>query len=266
MKLKSARTIVGILVMAWHLAWLPGRSHSLTANEENTIRVYETVAPSVVNITTSACGPEFFFCSIPAESGSGSGIILEEEGIIVTNYHVIAHAEFIQITLSDGRQKRGELIASSVEDDMAILRIDPKGSALKAIVLGDSEQIEVGEKILAIGNPFGLGQTLSTGVVSMTGRSIRNGGTVLRDLIQISAAINPGNSGGALVNSKGELVGMNTAILSPTGANVGIGFAIPVNRIKAVAPGLMNQWGRWVGWILAGLLVYWVFRRVYRAG
>jgi putative serine protease PepD len=159
-----------------------------------------------------------------------------------------------------------EVVAASTGDDVAILRIDPKGFPLKSITLGDSDQLRVGERILAIGNPFGLGQTLSVGVVSMTGRNIRNNGLVLRDLIQLSAAINPGNSGGALVNSEGKLVGMNTAILSPTGTSVGIGFAIPANRIKKVATSLMSAWERWLGWILAFVLVCWMLRRICRAG
>lgn len=239
---------------------------ALTADEENTIGVYEKVAPSVVNITTAACDPEFFFCAIPTESGSGSGVILREDGAIVTNYHVISNAQSIQVTLSNGRQKKGEIVASSPGDDLAIIRIEPGESLLKPIAFGDSDHLEVGEKVLAIGNPFGLGQTLSVGVVSMTGRNIRNDGIVLRNLIQISAAINPGNSGGALVNSMGELVGMSTAILSPTGSSVGIGFAIPVNRIRRVVPGLLNVWGRPLGWLIAVLLVYWILRRIYASG
>ncbi|NTV41717.1 MAG: trypsin-like serine protease [Syntrophobacteraceae bacterium] len=245
---------------------LSGSASALTKDETVTIGVYEEVASSVVNITTAACDPEFFFCSVPEGSGSGSGIILMEDGTIVTNHHVVANARSIQVVLSDGRRKEAKIVASSPENDMAIIRIDPAGAPLKPVVLGDSDRLQVGEKVLAIGNPFGLGQTLSVGVVSMTGRSIRDGGIVFRNLIQISAAINPGNSGGALVNSGGQLVGMNTAILSPTGSSVGIGFAIPVNSIKRVAPGLMNAWGRWLGWAIAAALVIWILRRIYRTG
>jgi putative serine protease PepD len=247
------------------LAWtLPVGAAALTSGEQNTITVYEKVAPSIVNITTAVCEQEFFFCSIPTGSNSGSGIVLKEDGTIVTNYHVVSDAQRIQVTLSDGRQKKAEIVASSPREDLAIIRTESVESPLKPIVFGDSDRLEVGEKVLAIGNPFGLGQTLSLGVVSMTGRNIRNDGMILRNLIQTSAAINPGNSGGALVNSAGELVGMNTAILSPTGTNVGIGFAIPANRIKHVVPNLLNVWGKWLGWIIAILLVYWMFRRIYR--
>lgn len=243
----------------------PGTAYCLTPDELVTIGVYERVASSVVNITTASCDPEFFFCSVPAEAGSASGIILMEDGTIVTNHHVVANAESIQVVLSDGSRKQATLVASSPENDMAIIRIDAAGAHLKPMVLGDSDQVRVGEKVLAIGNPFGLGQTLSVGVVSMTDRSIRNGGMVLENLIQISAAVNPGNSGGALVNSEGQLVGMNTVILSPTGSNVGIGFAIPVNSIKRIAPGLVNAWGRWLGWMIAAALTTWILRRIYRS-
>lgn len=256
---------IWLACLAWLVAggWSPG-AFGLTRDELVTIGVYEQVASSVVNITTAPCDPEFFFCSIPAEAVSGSGIILREDGTIVTNHHVVANADSIQVILADGRRKQATLVASSPENDMAIIRIDAAGAHLTPMVLGDSDRLRVGEKVLAIGNPFGLGQTLSVGVVSMTDRSIRNGGMVLRNLIQISAAINPGNSGGALVNSEGQLVGMNTVVLSPTGSNVGIGFAIPVNSIKRVAPGLMHAWGRWLGWMIAAALVIWILRRIYR--
>lgn len=237
---------------------------ALTAGELNTIEVYEKVAPSVVNITTAVCELEFFFCATPTHSGSGSGIVLKEDGTIVTSHHVISQAETIEVTLADGRHLKATVIAAAPDSDLAIIRVDAGGRPLKAITLGDSDRLAVGEKVLAIGNPFGLGQTLSVGVVSMVGRSIRNNGLILRDLVQTSAAINPGNSGGALVNSEGELIGMNTAILSPTGSNVGIGFAIPVNHVKKVAPHLIGAWGRPLGWALAALLVIWMLRRIYR--
>jgi S1-C subfamily serine protease len=238
---------------------------AFTTEELNTIAVYEESAPSVVNITTMACGPEYFFCTIPTEQGSGSGVVLSEDGVIVTNSHVISGTESIQVTLADGRRLGAKLVASSPADDIAVIRVDPGGKPLKAITLGDSDKLEIGEKVLAIGNPFGLGQTLTTGVVSMKGRSLRDtGGHVMRDMVQTNAPINPGNSGGALINTDGELVGINTAILSPTGANVGVGFAISVNRMKQVAPGLMKPWGKLLGWLLAILLVTWFARRIYR--
>lgn len=239
---------------------LPG----FTAEELNTISVYEAVAPSVVNITTMACDPEFFFCAVPSSTGSGSGIVLKAEGIIVTNHHVVASARDIYVTMADNRNLEAKVIASSPRYDLAVIRVDVGDKPLKEIVLGNSDNLRVGEKVLAIGNPFGLGGTLTTGVVSMTGRDIKNGGRVMEDLIQTDASINPGNSGGALVNSSGELVGINTMILSPTGSNIGIGFAIPVNRVKEVTPGLMHGWDRLMGWLLVLIILLWIYGRIRR--
>jgi putative serine protease PepD len=236
---------------------------ALTAEETVTIAAYEKVAPSVVNITTQMCDAEFFFCATPSITGSGSGVVLRQDGLIITNSHVVSDAQNIWTVLSDGRRLAATIIASDPEDDLAIIRVDPGKKLLKAIALGDSDTLRVGERVLAVGNPFGLGQTLTAGVISMTDRSIKNDDRVLRHLIQTDAAINPGNSGGALINLDGELVGLCTAILSPTGSSVRIGFALPVNRVKAVAPGLMHSWPRITGWVLALLLAIWVFRRIY---
>lgn len=242
----------------------PTAALGLTQEEMNTIRTYKVVSPSVVNISTTVLEYDFFLRPIPA-AGSGSGIIFRDDGTIITNYHVVADADRIQVTLADGSHWDAELIGGSPNDDLAAIRINAQGRTLRAIALGDSDRLQVGEKVLAVGNPFGLGQTLTVGVVSMLGRNIRDNGRVLRDLIQTDASINPGNSGGAMVNTKGELIGINTAILSPTGSSVGIGFAIPVNRVKQVVPGLLYAWGRWLGWVLALLLVYWLLRKIYRS-
>lgn len=240
-------------------------AEALLEEEANNVAVFERVSPSVVNITKAACEPEFLTCPVPNDFSSGSGIIIDPQGLIVTNYHVVADAQAIQVTLADGRRLPGELVGFSRRHDLAIIKVLVSGAPLKAITMGDSASLTGGEKVLAVGNPFGLGQSLSVGVVSMANRSIRSGNLVLRDLIQTDASINPGNSGGALVNSKGELIGMNTVILSPTGSNIGIGFAIPVNHIKATVPGLMSSWQRWLGWTLAFVLVYWLLRRIYGA-
>lgn len=229
--------------------------------EMNTMEVYERTSRSVVNITTEACEPDFFLCPVP-QRGSGSGIIFSRDGVIVTNHHVIAGAAAIQVSLSDGRPFEAKVIGSTPQRDISMLRIDPGDAVLEPALLGDSDTTRVGEKVLAVGNPFGLGRTLTVGVVSMTGRDVRARGVVLKGLIQTDAPINPGNSGGALFNSKGELIGMNTMILSPTGSNIGIGFAIPVNQIKKVAPGIIYGWGRWVGWVLASLILAWMIRRI----
>lgn len=241
----------------------PGAS-ALTSVEIGTIRAYEKVAPSVVNITTRQCDPEYFWCAVPTQSASGSGVVLRADGLIITNNHVVSNAQKIIVALTDGRRLEARLIAASPNDDFAVLQVDPGETPLHAIQLGDSNNLKTGERVLAVGNPFGLGQTLTVGNVSMVNRTIKDGGRVLKDLIQTDAPINPGNSGGALVNMEGELVGICTAILSPTGASIRIGFALPVNRMKVVVPGLIQRWPKFVGWGMAILLLVWFLRRIYR--
>jgi len=254
--------LTGVLILAALMFGAGAVAGDFTEEELNTMEVYERTAQSIVNITTEACEPDHFMCPVPP-IGSGSGIILREDGIIVTNHHVISGAAAIVVSLGDGRQFEAEVIGSTPNHDISVLRIEPGDTFLQPVILGDSDSIQVGEKVLAVGNPFGLGQTLTVGVVSMTGRDVRNRGVVLRGLIQTDASINPGNSGGALFNSRGELIGMNTMILSPTGSNIGIGFAIPVNQIKKVTPGILHVWGRWLGWALGILIVAWMIRRIF---
>ncbi|MHC1725581.1 MAG: S1C family serine protease [Syntrophobacteraceae bacterium] len=242
----------------------PWSASALTSEEISTIRAYEKVAPSVVNITTEACEPEFFFCAVPAKTGSGSGVILRKDGLIITNSHVVTGARNIRVALSDGRRLEARITANSQHEDLAIIKVDPGDKPLSEITLGDSDSLKVGERVFAVGNPFGLGQTLTSGIVSMTGRTIKDEGKILRNLIQTDAPINPGNSGGALINSEGNLIGICTAILSPTGSSIRIGFALPVNRVKEVVPGLMDPWPRVMGWVIVVLLVIWFLRRIYR--
>lgn len=251
--------ILAIMSVLLPFSWVS----ALTGEEVSTIRAYEKVAGSVANITTQACEAEFFFCSVPSLTSSGSGVVLGADGVIVTNNHVVAGAKSIFVML-DGRNFEARVLASSPAEDIAVLKVDTGGKPLKAIALGDSDKLKIGERVLAVGNPFGLGQTLTVGAVSMTGRTIKDDGKVLRNLIQTDASINPGNSGGALVNSEGELVGICTAILSPTGSSIRIGFALPVNRVKQVVPTLMQKWPRYVGWGSAFLLVVWFLRRIYK--
>jgi putative serine protease PepD len=252
-----------VLLLLSEILLMPLQTMAFTSEELNTIAVYERVAPSVVNITTEICQPEFFFCSAP-ESGSGSGIVLRQDGIIITNYHVVDGAQNIQVTLGDGRRLKADVIGSAPGEDLAIIKVPVGDRLLKTIVMGNSELLQIGEKVLVIGNPFGLGQTLTVGTVSMVRRDIKSGRRILEDLIQTDASINPGNSGGALVNSSGELVGMSTIIISPTGSSIGLGFAIPSNRINKVVPGLSRTWEKWTGWILAVFLILWILRRIYR--
>ncbi|MGA2400400.1 MAG: trypsin-like peptidase domain-containing protein [Syntrophobacteraceae bacterium] len=259
---KGPRVAISILLVFTAAAY--SKAWALTAEEITTIQAYEKAAPSVVNITTRICEAEFFFCATPSVTGSGSGVVLREDGLIITNSHVVSGAQNILVVLSDGRRLEAAITAADPNDDLAVIKVDVGDKPLKAIVLGDSDKLKVGERVLAVGNPFGLGQTLTSGIVSMTGRTIRDDSKVLKNLVQTDAPINPGNSGGALINLDGELVGICTAILSPTGSSIRIGFALPVNRVKAVAPALMRPWPRITGWVLAILLVAWLLRRIYR--
>ncbi len=256
--------LLAATVLCFVLLARVGVPFALTGEEKNTIDIYRRVAPSVVNITAEVLQVDFFFRPVPT-SGAGSGVILDADGTIVTNHHVIAGARALEVTLSDGSRWEAEVVGTSPESDLAVIRIHAGGRTLAPIALGNSDELEVGRKVFAIGNPFGLGQTLTVGTVSQLNRDLRSDGRVFRGLIQTDAAVNPGNSGGALVDSAGKLVGINTAILSPTGTSVGIGFAIPINRVKRVVPGLTHAWGRWLGWLLAFLLVAWMIRRIVRA-
>lgn len=176
--------------------------------------------------------------------GSGTGFVWNDSGLIVTNFHVIQGADRVTITLQDQSSWDAELIGAAPDKDLALLRIDAPQEKLHPLPLGDSAQLEVGRKVIAIGNPFGLDTTLTVGVVSALGREINSmTSRTIKDVIQTDAAINPGNSGGPLLNSMGQLVGVNTQIYSPSGAYAGIGFAIPVNTVKKIIPQL-EEYGR----------------------
>jgi len=221
--------------------WGVGRAFSITEDEKNNIAVYEKVADGVVNVTSTAIQMDFLFNAFPTQ-GSGSGSIIDTKGHILTNYHVVANAQKLEVTLADGSKWPAKLIGSDPDNDLVVIKIDPPKEKLKVIPMGDSKSLRIGQKVLAIGNPFGLQRTLTTGIISSLGRTIRSeAGTLIEDVIQTDAAINPGNSGGPLLNSEGEIVGINSAIISPTGGNVGIGFAIPVNTAKRVVPELVSK-------------------------
>ena len=214
-------------------------SAALTEDERNNIAVYEKVAEGVVNVTSTAMQLDFFFNAFPTQ-GSGSGSVIDTKGHILTNHHVVADAEKLEVTLGDGSKWPAKLVGSDPDNDLAVIKIDAPREKLKVISMGDSKNLKIGQKVLAIGNPFGLQRTLTTGVISSLGRTIRSAaGTLIEDVIQTDAAINPGNSGGPLLNSDGEIIGINSAIISPSGGNVGIGFAIPVNTAKRVVPDLL---------------------------
>ena len=221
-----------------------------TEDEINNISIYSRVGPGVVNITSVVVERDFFSRPVPKE-GAGSGAIIDTKGHILTNHHVIRNSNKLEVTLSDGSRWPARLVGSDPGNDLAVLKIEAPGKKLTVIPMGDSSQLEVGQKVLAIGNPFGLGQTLTTGIISSLARSIRSeSGILINDVIQTDAAINPGNSGGPLLDSNGKIIGINSAIISPTGASVGIGFAVPINTAKRILPELISK-GRvsypWIG-------------------
>ena len=230
---------VGILILLIGL-WSTN-AFSITEDEKNNIAVYEKVADGVVNITSTAVQMDFFFNVFPTQ-GSGSGSIIDTKGNILTNHHVVANAQKLEVTLADESKWPAKLVGSDPDNDLAVIKIDAPKEKLKIIPMGDSKNLKIGQKVLAIGNPFGLQRTLTTGIISSLGRTIRSeAGTLMEDIIQTDAAINPGNSGGPLLNSEGEIIGINSAIISPSGGSVGIGFAIPVNTAKRIIPELISK-------------------------
>jgi S1-C subfamily serine protease len=214
---------------------------ALTEEERNNIAVYEKVADGVVNVTSTAVQMDFFFNAFPAQ-GSGSGSVIDMKGHILTNNHVVANAQKLEVTLGDESKWPAKLVGSDPDSDLAVIKIEAPREKLKVIPMGDSKQLRIGQKVLAIGNPFGLQRTLTTGIISSLGRTIRSEiGTLMEEIIQTDAAINPGNSGGPLLDSQGEIIGINSAIISPSGGSVGIGFAIPVNTAKRLIPELLAK-------------------------
>lgn len=215
----------------------------LTDAEMETISLFEKATPSVVFITTSDVRRDYFTRNLKEyKSGSGSGFIWDDQGHIITNYHVIQNADRATVTLSDQSTYQAKLVGKAPSKDLAVLKIDAPLEKLRAIQKGTSYDLRVGQSVYAIGNPFGLDQTLTTGIVSALGREINSVANVpIRDVIQTDAAINPGNSGGPLLNSSGELIGVNTAIYSPSGASAGIGFSIPVDAVNWVVPDLIQH-------------------------
>ncbi|PLW82068.1 2-alkenal reductase [Kineobactrum sediminis] len=213
-----------------------------TEDEANTTEIFSKASPAVVFVTSKALRRDLFSLNVhEIPRGSGSGFVWDESGLIVTNFHVIAGANRLTVTLQDQTEFDAEVVGVAPEKDLAVLRIDNPPSTLTSLPVGDSSELSVGRKVLAIGNPFGLDTTLTTGVVSALGREIRaSGNRTIRGVIQTDAAINPGNSGGPLLNSLGQLIGVNTAIYSPSGASAGIGFAIPVNTVREVVPQLIS--------------------------
>lgn len=211
-------------------------------DERNTITVFREVASSTVFVTQTRVVVDYFAGvaqEVPA--GSGSGFVWDESGHIVTNFHVVENARSVSVTLQDGRQFDAKVVGLEPRKDIAVIKIEAPVNALKPVRVPKNMQLEVGQKTIAIGNPFGLDHTLTTGVISALGRQVQGaGGVTIRDMIQTDAAINPGNSGGPLLDSAGQLIGMNTMIFSKSGSSAGIGFAVPVNTIARVVPQIIK--------------------------
>jgi S1-C subfamily serine protease len=210
---------------------------ALEAEEQNNILVYRKNIPSVVNITSKAVTFDFFYGLVPQE-GQGSGFVIDKEGHILTNYHVIADARQVEVTMHNRKKYRATVIGTDPAHDLAVIQIQAPN--LTPAVLGDSRNLQVGQKVYAIGNPFGLAGTMTRGIVSSIRPVKEPNGAAIDEAIQTDAAINPGNSGGPLMNWHGEVIGINTMILSSVGQNAGIGFAIPINTAKAVLNDLVT--------------------------
>lgn len=219
----------------------PQTTGEVDVAEQRIINVYERVSPSVVHITSRSQVFDFWRGAVPQE-GSGSGFVLDKEGNIVTNHHVIEDAQTIEVLLAGGTAYPAQLVGTDPYNDLAVVHIDAPADLLVPAEIGSATNLRVGQRVIAIGNPFGLGWTLTTGVVSALGRTIETeNGQALGEVIQTDAAINPGNSGGPLLDSAGQVVGVNTAIRSPSGGSVGIGFAIPAETIHRVVPELISK-------------------------
>jgi len=217
------------------------RDAGLTEDESINVRIYRQASAAVANVLTKATEYGFFMDPVPVE-GAGSGFIIDPRGYILTNYHVVEGAQSIEVVLGDQSRHSAKYIGADQRNDVALIKIDPKGKQLTSLKLGDSNALQVGQKVLAIGNPFGFQSTLTTGVISALGRTVRTSqSTAIEEAIQTDAAINRGNSGGPLIDSRGEVIGINSAIYTPTGATAGIGFAIPINTAKNIANDLITS-------------------------
>ena len=216
-------------------------AEKLTEDESINVRIYRQASPAVANILTKATEYDFFMDPVPVE-GAGSGFVFDPRGYILTNFHVVAGAQSIEVVLGDKTRFPAKFVGADQRNDVALIKIDPKDKQLTALTLGDSSTLLVGQKVLAIGDPFGFQTTLTTGVVSALGRTVQTSETTFIDeAIQTDASINRGNSGGPLINTHGEVIGINSAIYTPSGTAAGIGFAIPINTAKLIANDLISE-------------------------
>ncbi|HEY0350226.1 MAG TPA: trypsin-like peptidase domain-containing protein [Pyrinomonadaceae bacterium] len=216
---------------------------SMATDEQNNIDVYKATAPGVVYIQSTTTVRDFFGLYADAREGAGSGSIIDEQGDILTNYHVIADSEKLTVSFGSGKNYAAKVVGKDPDTDLAVIRLlEPPKEAMTVVPLGDSDKLVVGQKVLAIGNPFGLDRTLTTGVISGLQRPIRaENGRQIEGAIQTDASINPGNSGGPLLDSHGRMIGINSQIESPSGASAGVGFAIPVSIAKRIVPQLVRN-------------------------
>jgi S1-C subfamily serine protease len=222
-------------------ASLSERDAALSTDEALNVRIYRQAAPAVANVLTKATEYDFWMDPVPVE-GAGSGFVIDGKGYILTNFHVVQGAQTIEVVLGDQSRHAAKFIGADQRNDVALIKIEPGSRPLAVLPLGDSAALQVGQKVLAIGNPFGFQSTLTTGVVSALGRTVQTGqNTFIDEAIQTDAAINRGNSGGPLINTHGEVIGINSAIYTPTGTTAGIGFAIPVNTAKRIARDLITD-------------------------
>jgi S1-C subfamily serine protease len=215
----------------------------LLPNERSTIALFRQASPAVVNITAIGVEQDLFSLNLyQIPQGTGSGFVWDTNGDIITNFHVIQNADAAQVTLADQSNWKAQVVGAAPDKDLAVLRIDAPASRLHPIPIGTSKDLQVGQSVYAIGNPFGLDQTLTTGVISALNREIESvTRRPIQGVIQSDAAINPGNSGGPLLDSAGRLIGVNTAIYSPSGTSAGIGFAIPVDTVNRIVPELIRS-------------------------
>jgi S1-C subfamily serine protease len=233
---------------------LPGSAPAelLAPFDEAVARLYEEIGPAVVNITTTAYAYDMFRFAVVPQQGSGSGFLFDDQGHIATNEHVVRDATQLEVTFSDGTRLPGRLVGRDTATDLAVVKVDlPQGLRPRPIPLADSSAVRVGQFAIAIGNPFGFERTITTGVISSVGRTLRSQqGQMMRGVLQTDAAINPGNSGGPLLNARGEAIGINTMIFSPSGGSVGVGFATASNAARRWLPELVAK-GRashpWIG-------------------
>ena len=217
-----------------------------TQDEIQNINVYQKCAPGVVNINTQVAGVNWFLEPVVQDGGSGSGSIIDKRGYVLTNGHVVKGASKIYVSLSDGTQYEAKIVGQDRDSDLTVIKFDPpEGLVLQTIAFGDSTKLNVGQKVIAIGNPYGFNRTMTTGIVSALGRPVKNPNTqrIIRNMIQTDTAINPGNSGGPLLDTSGKMIGVNTMIYSSSGSSAGIGFSVPAETAIRVVSDLL-QYGK----------------------